>query len=33
MPAIITFPLNFDASKKYPVIFTIYGGPDSKNVS
>ncbi len=33
MPAIITFPLNFDASKKYPVIFRIYGGPDSKNVN
>ena len=33
MPAIITYPLNFDPSKKYPVIFTIYGGPDSKNVS
>lgn len=33
MPAIITYPLNFDPSKKYPVIFAIYGGPDSKNVS
>jgi dipeptidyl-peptidase 4 len=33
MPAIITYPLNFDPSKKYPVIFTIYGGPDSKDVS
>ncbi len=33
MPAIITYPVNFDASKKYPVIFAIYGGPDSKNVS
>ena len=32
MPAIITYPLNFDPSDKYPVIFTIYGGPDSKNV-
>jgi len=32
MPAIITFPLNFDPSQKYPVIFTIYGGPNSKNV-
>ncbi len=32
MPAIITYPLNFDPSKKYPVVFTIYGGPDSKNV-
>ncbi|MCX6334198.1 MAG: DPP IV N-terminal domain-containing protein, partial [Bacteroidia bacterium] len=33
MPAIITYPLNFDPSKKYPVIFSIYGGPDSKNIS
>lgn len=33
MPAIITYPLNFDPSLKYPVVFTIYGGPDSKNIS
>jgi len=33
MPAIITYPINFDPSKKYPVIFAIYGGPDSKNVA
>jgi dipeptidyl-peptidase-4 len=33
MPAIITYPVNFDPSKKYPVIFSIYGGPDLKNVS
>ena len=33
MPAVITYPVNFDPSKKYPVIFAIYGGPDSKNVS
>ncbi|NSW95789.1 MAG: S9 family peptidase, partial [Bacteroidales bacterium] len=32
MPAIITYPLNFDPSKKYPVIFRIYGGPNSKNI-
>ena len=32
MPAIVTYPLNFDPAKKYPVIFTIYGGPDFKNV-
>lgn len=32
MPAIITYPVNFDPSKKYPVIFAIYGGPDSRNV-
>ena len=33
MPAIITYPAGFDPSRKYPVVFTIYGGPDSKNVS
>ena len=33
MPAVITYPVNFDPSKKYPVVFTIYGGPDSKNIS
>jgi dipeptidyl-peptidase-4 len=33
MPAIITYPLNFNPAKKYPVVFTIYGGPDFKNVT
>ncbi|MBK8883095.1 MAG: prolyl oligopeptidase family serine peptidase [Bacteroidales bacterium] len=33
MPALISYPLNFDPAKKYPVVFTIYGGPGSKNVS
>ncbi len=32
MPAIITYPVKFDPARKYPVIFTIYGGPDSKNI-
>jgi dipeptidyl-peptidase-4 len=32
MPAIITYPAGFDATKKYPVIFKIYGGPDYRNV-
>jgi dipeptidyl-peptidase-4 len=32
MPAIITYPAGFDPSKKYPVVFTVYGGPDYKNV-
>lgn len=32
MPALITFPINFDPSKKYPVIFTIYGGPDAGSI-
>jgi dipeptidyl-peptidase 4 len=33
MPAIITYPVNFDATKRYPVVFTIYGGPGMANVS
>ncbi|MFN8241928.1 MAG: DPP IV N-terminal domain-containing protein [Bacteroidales bacterium] len=33
MPATITYPVNFDPNKKYPVVFTIYGGPNSENVS
>jgi dipeptidyl-peptidase-4 len=33
MPAMITYPVNFDETKKYPVIFDIYGGPNSKNIS
>jgi dipeptidyl-peptidase-4 len=33
MPAIITYPVNFDPSVKYPVVFTSYGGPDSKDVT
>lgn len=32
MPATITYPIGFDPAKKYPVVFTIYGGPDSKNI-
>ena len=33
MPAIITYPVRFDPSRRYPVVFTIYGGPGAKNVS
>ncbi|MDO9339000.1 MAG: DPP IV N-terminal domain-containing protein, partial [Bacteroidales bacterium] len=33
MPATITYPVNFDRAKKYPVIFAIYGGPNSAKVS
>jgi dipeptidyl-peptidase 4 len=33
MPATITYPVNFDPAGKYPVIFAIYGGPNSANVS
>jgi dipeptidyl-peptidase-4 len=32
MPAIITYPLNFDKAVKHPVVFTIYGGPDAGGV-
>jgi len=33
MPAQILKPANFDASKKYPVILYIYGGPSAPSVS
>jgi dipeptidyl-peptidase-4 len=33
MPATITYPVNFDPAKKYPVVFSIYGGPNSGTVS
>lgn len=33
MPAIITYPVNFDKTKKYSVIFRVYGGPNSANVT
>ncbi|TSA33020.1 MAG: S9 family peptidase [Porphyromonadaceae bacterium] len=32
LPAIIIYPVNFDPVKKYPVVFTIYGGPDAGGV-
>lgn len=32
LPGTITYPQNFDKGKKYPVIFNIYGGPNSSNV-
>ncbi len=32
MPALITYPVGFDAAKKYPVVFTIYGGPDAGSI-
>ena len=27
LPVTITFPLNFDSTKQYPVLMTVYGGP------
>ncbi len=32
LPMSVTLPQNFDASKKYPVWVSIYGGPDAGNV-
>ena len=32
LPAMIVYPKNFDATKKYPVHVDIYGGPDSPQV-
>lgn len=32
LPVIITYPTDFDESKPYPVIMSIYGGPDAGTV-
>ncbi len=32
LPVIITYPTDFDESKEYPVIMSIYGGPDAGTV-
>ncbi len=32
LPAIITYPTDFDETKEYPVIMSIYGGPDAGTV-
>lgn len=32
LPVIITYPVNFDEQKVYPVIMSIYGGPDAGSV-
>lgn len=32
LPLTITYPTNFDKSKVYPVVFSIYGGPDAGTV-
>jgi dipeptidyl-peptidase-4 len=32
LPMIITYPLNFDSTKKYPVWISVYGGPDAGTV-
>ena len=32
LPAMVTWPVNMDPSKKYPVHFEVYGGPDTPYV-
>jgi dipeptidyl-peptidase-4 len=32
LPVIITYPVDFDESKQYPVVMNIYGGPDAGSV-
>ena len=32
LPALVTWPLNMDSSKKYPVLINIYGGPNAGTV-
>src|SRR5690606_42082927 len=32
LPVIVTYPVDFDESKVYPVIMSIYGGPDAGSV-
>ena len=32
LPVLITYPINFDPNKKYPVLVSIYGGPNAGTV-
>lgn len=32
LPAVVTWPFNMDPDKKYPVLISIYGGPDAGSV-
>ena len=32
LPAVVTYPTDFDQTKKYPVVFSIYGGPNAGRV-
>jgi dipeptidyl-peptidase-4 len=32
LPLIITYPVPFDPGRKYPVLFSVYGGPDAGTV-
>ncbi|MFY7651368.1 MAG: DPP IV N-terminal domain-containing protein [Chitinophagaceae bacterium] len=32
LPAVVTWPANFDSTKKYPMLISIYGGPNAGTV-
>lgn len=32
LPAVVTWPANYDRNKKYPLLISIYGGPDAGTV-
>lgn len=32
LPVVVTYPTDFDETKEYPVVFSIYGGPDAGTV-
>ncbi|MGL1627174.1 hypothetical protein ACSTID_24235, partial [Vibrio parahaemolyticus] len=32
LPALVTWPLNMDPNKKYPILVSIYGGPNAGTV-
>lgn len=32
LPVTITYPINFDATKKYPVLVSVYGGPNAGRI-
>ena len=32
LPVLITYPINFDPNKKYPVLVSVYGGPNAATV-
>jgi dipeptidyl-peptidase-4 len=33
LPAVITYPTDFDPAKKYPIVFSMYGGPNAGRVT
>lgn len=33
LPAVVTWPMNFDPTKKYPMLVNVYGGPDASQVT